>query len=149
VLALAILVALFALVAYLWANAPGTPALSISHDSKHLVQVASESAPEVDRLLALEQRFHRCDGCGRTFVLSFERRIPDTAGDTTVNEVWVKCARPSCQRLQPVLVPMASWNHKTAKWSGPDEPASARPSRRALQTALAREGKQPGRPTTG
>lgn len=106
-----------------------------------------ESDCSLERQLALEQRFCRCDGCGHVFLLSFERRIAEALGDTTVNEVWIKCARPSCQRRQPVLVPMSSWNHMTSEWLGADEPASARRSRRALQEAFAREGKtgeQPG-----
>ena len=103
-----------------------------------------------ERVPAVEQRLCRCDVCDHAFVLSFERTLPaDMRGDTTVCEVWVRCGRTSCRHVQPVLVPMGSWNHKTEEWLGPDDPASAHPNVRAILKALTDKANPRGRPTRG
>jgi hypothetical protein len=67
-----------------------------------------------------EQNVRRCAACDGAFVVRYglEDLIPDIDGQVHLRTEWVRCARPGCHRVQPVLVPVWAFDVAAVEWLG-------------------------------
>ena len=72
--------------------------------------------------LIVEERVLRCDLCRRLFVLRYRppMETPSMGKRVRMRSEWVRCGRPACRHVQPVLAPMGASELSTAEWFGAD-----------------------------
>jgi hypothetical protein len=77
-----------------------------------------------------EEQVQRCAVCDGPFVLRYRLQslVPDMGGRIQLKSEWVRCARPDCHHVQPVVVPALASDLAAVQWFGLPSAAPSGPT---------------------